>query len=317
MSKKISILITEPMATEGLALLNSHQEFDVKVFLNPSHDDLVKLIVNYDCLLVRSQTKVDREIIEAGKKLRLIGRAGVGIDNIDILSAKEFKITVINTPLGNSISTAELAFALILSLARKIPFAHIHVHEGKWDRSAFKGMEIYQKTLGIVGMGNVGKQLAVRAKAFGMSVWGYDPFVNEATCQELGIHFGTKEDVFARADFLSLHCGLTETTKNFINERSLAMMKPGAFLINAARGELIDDQALITALNQGRIGGAAIDVFRHEPPALSNPLLKHEKIILTPHLGASTTEAQLRVSTLLAEQTINFFTRGGETIPVV
>lgn len=297
------------MADEGLSILNSHQDFLVDIALNLSKDELLKRIVDYDCLLVRSQTTVDHAVIAAGKNLKLIGRAGVGLDNIDTKYAKEGGITVINTPSGNSVSTAELALGLILSLARKIPFAYISTHQGEWQRNLFKGIELSDKTLGIIGFGNVGQKLATRAKALDMKVIVHDPFVKDTLCQSLGVVRLSLDEVLRQADFVSLHCILNEETKNIINDQSIAKMKPKAFLINTARGELIDERALIKALDSGRITNAAIDVFRSEPPAKNDPLINHPKILVTPHLGASTVEAQLRVSTQLAEETVNFFAK--------
>lgn len=306
-TKPICILVTEPMADEGIATLKNHPNFTVDVCLNLSKAELFQKIPHYDCLLVRSQTKVDRELIMIGTRLQLIGRAGVGIDNIDIKCAKERGIAVINTPSGNSISTAELAFGLILSLARKIPQAHQHVRDGKWQRTNFKGTELHEKTLGIIGFGNVGRNLSKMAQAFNMRVIAHDPLATEETFlfhQAEGVSI---ETLFAQADFISLHCVLNDATKNMINEKNLARMKPGAMLVNAARGELIDDDALLAALNGGQIAAAALDVFHHEPPSPDSALLKHPNIVVTPHLGASTEEAQKRVSTLLAEQTVCFF----------
>lgn len=306
-AKKIAILICEPMAEEGLHILNNNPLFSIDVCLDLSKEQLLQKIGGYDGLLVRSQTQVDRAVISAGKKLKLIGRAGVGVDNIDIVCAQENNIAVINTPSGNSISTAELAFGLMLSLTRKIPFAHLHVREGKWQRSNFKGIELFHKKLGIIGFGNVGRKLAVRAKAFDMRVIAHDPVVDRATFAEFGVEKVSADELFAEADILSLHCGLNDHTKNIINENNIAKMKRGVMLINTARGELVDDKALIAGLDKGQIALAALDVFKVEPPKPNDPLVHHPKVIVTPHLGASTEEAQRRVSTLLAEQAIGFF----------
>lgn len=306
-AKKISVLVSEPMAPEGLAILNDHPNFVIDVCLDLSPRDLLQKIENYECLLVRSQTLVDENVISAGKKLQLIGRAGVGIDNIDIASAKANNIAVINTPSGNSISTAELAFGLMISLARKIPFAFQHVRENKWQRSNFKGIELFKKTLGIIGFGNVGKQLATRARAFEMRVIAFDPLVENATFLEHDVENVSIDQLFLEADFISLHCGLNDVTKNLINEKNIAKMKNGMILINTARGELVDNEALISGLNSGKIACAALDVFRVEPPVSNDPVVHHPKVLVTPHIGASTDEAQKRVSTLLAEQTVGFF----------
>lgn len=308
-TKTVAILITEPMAEEGLELLKKQPNFVVDICLNLSPDALLQKIGTYDALLVRSQTKVTASVIDRGKNLKLIGRAGVGIDNIDSDCARKASIAVINTPSGNSISAAELAFALMLGAARKLPFAHAHVQQGLWDRKNFVGQELFQKTLGIIGFGNVGQHLAKRALAFDMKVVVHDPLIKPAALPQ-GIVSASLKDLLPHADFLSLHCALTEHTKNIINQDTIALMKPGLMLINTARGELIDDAALIAGLDSGHIACAALDVFREEPPSKNDPLLRHPKIMLSPHLGASTLEAQRRVCNLLAEQTITFFNCG-------
>lgn len=305
--QKHRILVCEPLGEEGLFILKNQAGFEVDVALQLSKEELKARIPDYHAILVRSQTQVDHEIINAGKNLRLIGRAGVGIDNIDVSSAQKNGIAVINTPSGNSISTAEFAFALILSLARNIPFAYEHVQEGQWLRSKFLGREICYKTLGLIGFGNVGRQVALRAKAFMMKVVAFDPLIDEAVFQEHGVSKLNREEVLKESDFISLHCGLNQHTQRFINDDTIAVMKKGAMLVNTARGELIDNPALIRALDACHLKGAALDVFVKEPPEATDPLLKHPRIITTPHLGASTEEAQKRVATLLAEQTISFF----------
>lgn len=303
-----SILVTEALSDEGLALLTSRPELQINCKLDLSKENLLQEIGNYDALLVRSQTKVDRFVLMAGTKLKLVGRAGVGIDNIDVSSAKECGIAVINTPTGNSVSAAELAFALIMSAARKIPQAHAHMRQGEWQRKNFIGTELCGKTLGLIGFGNVGQLLARRAQAFDMRVIAYDPFVSDDKFRSFNLNGTTMlDEIFRKSDFLSLHCGLDDKTRNIVNVNSLAQMKKGAILINAARGELIDENALLDALNRGHLACAALDVFAKEPPDPADPLLNHPKTITTPHIGASTKEAQLRVSTLLAEQTIAFF----------
>lgn len=304
--KKISILVCEPMAAEGLSLLQKNPAFNVDVCLELSYEELSKKIADYDCLLVRSQTKVDNHIINLGKNLKLIGRAGVGIDNIDIVQAQKNHIAVINTPSGNSIATAELALGLMLSLARRLPFAHQHVKNNLWDRGSFKGKELFEKTLGIIGFGNVGKNLAKRAAAFEMKILVYDPLLDSSPLAS-GAKAATLDETLSQADFLSLHCVLNENTKNIINQKNIALMKKGVMLINTARGELIEDEALIAGLDSGHIAFAAIDVFRHEPPTKDIAFINHPRVMVTPHLGASTEEAQKRVSNQLAEQTVAFF----------
>jgi D-3-phosphoglycerate dehydrogenase len=306
-AQNFSILVCEPMAPQGLALLGAQAHLVVDIALNLTRGELLKKIPTYDALLVRSQTKVDRDVIAAGSRLKLIGRAGVGIDNIDIVEAKARDIAVINTPSGNSISAAELAFALMLALARNIPAAHMTMQQGLWARKHLQGNEVFGKTLGLIGFGNVGQNVAARAIAFGMRVVSHDPWIAPSQLQNHGVSALPLPELLSVADFVSLHCGLSDDTRNMINDQTIRAMKKGASLINTARGELIDDDALLKGLDSGHLHGAALDVFRQEPPDPADPLLHHDKIIATPHLGASTEEAQLRVSTLLAEQTIAFF----------
>lgn len=305
LGKKISILVCEPMAQDGLDMLRAQPNFFVDS-VNLSREALLEKVADYDAILVRSQTKVDKELILAGKKLKMIGRAGVGVDNIDLVFAKENNIAVFNTPTGNSIAAAELAFGLMLSVARKISWASNNLKEGHWARSEFVGSELAQKTLGLMGFGNVGRLLAKRALAFDMKVITYDPVVPPGLFLEHGVKGVSFDELLGEADILSLHCVLNDATRNIINEQNLKKVKPGIFLINTARGELIEDQSLIKALDQGQVSYAALDVFRKEPPLPTDPLIHHPKVLSTPHLGASTKEAQLKVSSLLAEQAIAF-----------
>jgi D-3-phosphoglycerate dehydrogenase len=310
---KLRILVAESLGEDGLLILNSQPGFLIEEKTSLSRAELLKYIPDIHCLLVRSQTKVDKELLSLATNLRLIGRAGVGLDNIDISSAEEKGIAVINTPSGNSISTAELSIALMLSLARQIPTAHALTSEGSWERKRFMGIELYQKTLGLVGFGNVARLVAERAKAFGMHVIAFDPFLDASQILEHGVSKVSEPELFAHSDFISLHCALNEHNKGFINQKSLKLMKQSAYVINTARGELIDSEALCQALDQKLIAGAAIDVYPVEPPPKNDLLINHNKIINTPHLGASTEEGQRRVAKLLAEKTISFFLGKRET----
>lgn len=305
--QQIPILITENLSEDGLNILKSDPRFKIDIQVGLSPHELKNKIANYNVLLVRSLTKVDEEVINSGQNLKLIGRAGVGIDNIDVKAAQKKNITVINTPTGNSISTAELAFGLLISLARKIPFANKSLKEGRWEKESFKGFELYGKTLGLIGFGNVSKFIAPRASAFGMKVIAYDPLLNENIFSDNSAHKVSLEDIFIKSDFISLHCTLNENTKHIINKSTIHLTKPGVCIINAARGELIESNSLLEALNNNHIAYAAIDVFEHEPPAIDNPLVNHPRILVTPHIGASTYEAQKKVSALLAWDVINFF----------
>jgi D-3-phosphoglycerate dehydrogenase len=279
-------------------------EVDVKTGLKEA--ELVAIIGDYEGLVVRSQTQVTAPIIEAGKKLIIIGRAGVGVDNIDLDAATRKGIIVVNAPTGNTISAAEHAFALMLSLARYIPAANASLHCGKWDRSKYTGTEVRGKTLGIVGLGNVGSAVARRARGFEMNLIGYDPFVSQDHAKNLQIEIVSLERLYKESDFITLHIPLTAQTKEMIGEKELAMMKPTARIINAARGGLINEEALAAALKNKKIGGVAVDVFSQEP-CTSSLLFGLENVIVTPHLGATTAEAQIVAASDVAEQIVDVF----------
>lgn len=302
-----SILISEPMAEEGLLVLNAQADLLVDFEPSITRARLLEIIPRYDALLVRSQTKVDQELIGKGANLKLVGRAGVGLDNIDKACAERQKINVINTPLGNSIATAELTFALMLGLARPTHQASFELKQGQWNRGIHIGTELYGKTLGIIGFGNVGRLVSDRAQAFGMQVQAYDPFAPSELFSGQNVKKVSLNEIFASSDYLTLHCQLTQETRHLINRAIIKLMKKGLRLINAARGELIDNEALLDGLNSGQIDKAALDVFAVEPPPSNDTVICHPRILATPHLGASTKEAQLKVSTMLAEQVCVFF----------
>jgi len=255
----------------------------------------------YDALVVRSETKVTKAIIDAAGSLQVVGRAGIGVDNIDLEAATEKGVVVVNAPTGNVISAAEHAIALMLSLSRHIPAANASLRSGKWERGRFQGIEVRGKTLGIVGLGQVGSEVARRAKGLEMRVLGYDPFVPEERARVLGVDLVSMEALIKESDFITVHTTLTEGTKHLIGEKELRAMKPSARVINTARGGIVDEAALKTALDEGWIAGAAIDVFEKEP-LTSHPLFESDKVVVTPHLGASTAEAQERVAVDVAEQ---------------
>ncbi|MDP3766403.1 MAG: phosphoglycerate dehydrogenase, partial [Dehalococcoidia bacterium] len=295
------VLVTDPIAQDGIDLLSREAEVDVR--LKPALDELRDLIRDYDALVVRSETKVTSEVIEAGKKLQVIGRAGRGVDNIDLDAATHQGIVVVNAPLGNTISAAEHTIALMLALARHLPEAHASLRAGRWERQQFVGTELRSKTLGLVGLGQVGMEVARRARAMEMRVVAADPYVAPERAQSLGVELVPFDELLQQADVISLHAALTGTSRDLIGEEELAKVKRGVRIINTARGELIDEAALLRAIDDGRVSGAAIDVFREEPPGES-PLLTHEKVIVTPHLGASTAEAQERVALDVAEEVL-------------
>lgn len=292
------ILVTEPLAEEGLAHLRARAHVDVNTAL--SRAELLSAIVNYDALVVRSATKVDAELLAAGTQLRVVGRAGTGVDNIDVESATRSGIIVVNAPASNSVAVAELAIGLLLSLARHLPHAHAHVMGGGWSRAKYMGHEVRGKTLGLVGFGRIGAEVSRRARALEMDVIAYDPVVSTERASQLGVTLCTLDEVLQKSDFVSLHVPLIDATRYLINAQRLAMMKPTAYIINAARGGVIDETALYHALENGTLAGAAIDAFEKEPPT-GSPLIGHPKVIAIPHLGASTVEAQALTGVDVAE----------------
>ncbi|NLX92053.1 MAG: phosphoglycerate dehydrogenase [Firmicutes bacterium] len=298
-TSRYKVLVSDPVSEEGVNLLKEVAQVDIRPDLSPQ--ELVEVIGEYDALLVRSGTQVTADVIKAGKKLKVIGRAGVGVDNIDVDKATEGGILVVNAPEGNTISAAEHTMALMLALARNISRASASVRENLWQRSKFLGVELYKKTLGIIGLGRIGSEVAKRARAFGMHILAYDPYISTEQVEKLGITSATPEEIFALADFITLHVPKTSSTHHMIGAAELAKMKDGVRIINCARGGLIDEKALHDAILRGKVAGAALDVFEEEPPK-DNPLLKLDQVIGTPHLGASTQEAQINVAIQVAEQ---------------
>jgi len=298
------VLISDPLAEAGLTLLReAGLQVDVRTGLSPA--ELIAIIPNYDALIIRSGTKVTAEVIRAAKNLKVIARAGVGVDNIDIPAATEAGIIVANAPTGNVAAAAEHAIALLFALARHVAEAHLAMRQGKWNRKAYMGVEVAQKTLGLVGLGRVAGHVCRRAVGLGMRVLAYDPYVSQEYAQNMGAELATLDDLLARSDFVSLHLPLNDQTRGFINAETLAKMKSGARLINTSRGGVIDEQALLAALDAGQLAGAALDVFAQEPLPPDSPLRTHPKIVITPHIGGSTTEAQFQVALDAAQQVID------------
>lgn len=289
------ILVSDPLNDDGISYLYEANDVEVVKETGLSPEELASRIPEFDALLVRSQTQVTREIIQKGKNLKVIGRAGVGVDNIDITAATEHGIIVVNAPDGNTISTAEHTMAMLMAVARKIPQAYCSLRENKWDRKSFVGVELNQKTLGIIGFGRIGKEVAKRAKGYRMNVMAYDPFLTEEQAEELGVTHGTLEDVISQGDFLTIHTPLLKETKHLISFKQFDMMKQGVHILNCARGGLIDEEALYEAILKKKVAGAAIDVFENEP-VINQKLLEMPGVIATPHLGASTFEAQENVA---------------------
>ncbi len=295
----MKVLVVEPLAAEGLELLQLHHEVDEKLGL--PREEILAILPQYDALVVRSQVKADAEMIAAGTRLVVIGRAGVGVDNVDLEAATRAGITVVNAPTGNTIAAAELTIALLFGLARKIAAADASMRRGEWKRSRYTGIELRGKTLGIVGLGKIGQAIAVRARGLQMTVIASDPFVTHEQAATLGVELVTFEDVVTRSDAITVHVPKTKSTTGLINAAVIERMKPGVLLLNVARGGVIDEADLAAALRSGRVSGAGIDVYTAEPPT-GNPLLEAPNTLLTPHLGASTEEAQVAVAEEVAQQ---------------
>lgn len=299
------VLVSDPISDMGIQQLHDAPDITVDKKTGLTEDELVAIIGDYDALLVRSQTKVTERIMQAGSKLKVVGRAGVGVDNIDLEAATKRGIVVINAPDGNTIATCELTFAMMMAIARQIPQAYKKTVGGEWDRKTFVGVELRNKTLGVVGMGRIGSEVAKRAKAFGMNVIGYDPFLSEERAEKMGVKLGSVNDIAAQADFITVHTPLTNETRGIIGKDQFAIMKKGVRIINCARGGIVDEKALIDAIDSGIVAGAAFDVFVEEPPAPDHPFLNNPKIIVTPHLGASTVEAQENVAIDVSEEVLH------------
>jgi len=297
----MKILISDPLAEEGINILKENKDFQVDVKTDLKPETLKEIIKEYDALIVRSATKVTKEIIEHAEKLKVIGRAGVGLDNVDLESATQKGIIVMNTPSGNTISTAEHTFSMMLALSRNIPQANASTKAGEWKRSKFMGVELYNKVLGIIGLGRIGTEVAKRAISFGMKVIAYDPFLSRQIAQQIGVEIVEFKELLKQSDYITIHTPLTEETKHMLSDEEFKIMKKGVRIINCARGGIIDEKALVSALKEGRVAGAALDVFEKEPPDKDNELLKMDNVIVTCHLGASTEEAQVNVAIEIAE----------------
>jgi D-3-phosphoglycerate dehydrogenase len=310
----IKILITDRIAQEGIDLLHSQlPEAQVDQRIGLKAEQLRSMIGDYTALIVRSETQVTGDILAAAKRLRIVGRAGVGVDNIDTEAATRLGIMVVNSPTGNIVAAAEHTIAMLMALARHLPGANSSIKAGKWEKNRFLGVEVRNKTLGIIGLGKVGAEVAQRAQGLAMRVIAFDPYVAPEHAGKLGVTMLSMEEVLQQADFVTLHTSLTSSTRGLIGAHELNLLKPGARLINCARGDLIDEEALLNALNENRLAGIALDVFSHEPVgdnAILKQLLAHERVIATPHLGASTEEAQVGVATDVAEQVVSVL-RGG------
>jgi D-3-phosphoglycerate dehydrogenase len=306
----MKILISDKLSQQGLELLQQESSWQVDAKTNLTPSQLLEIIGEYDALLVRSNTRVTREVIQAARSLKVIGRAGTGVDNINLEAATNKGIVVMNAPGGNSISVAELTMGLMLAMARAVPQASVSTKEGKWDKKDLTGVELKDKTLGVVGFGKIGMEVAKRARAFQMNLLVYDPYVSERLAQDLNVKLVSLDELFAGSDLVTLHVPLVEATRHLISTETIAKMRTGVRIINTARGELINEADLAAGLDSGKVAGAALDVLSEEPPPAGNPLLHHPKVIVTPHIAASTAEAQEIVGVEIAEQVRGFLKDG-------
>ena len=304
------IWIADKMAADAAQMLESHSATAVDVSPGMSVQDQIAHIQDVDGLMIRSATKLKGELLEAAESLKIVIRAGIGVDNIDIPRCTEKGIVVENTPHGNATSAAEHAIALMFSLARHIPQANESTRAGKWEKSLFQGVELTGKTLAVIGTGNIGGIVCRKAIGIGMNVIAFDPFLSDERAAELGVEKVEIETLWPRADFISLHVPLLDSTKGIVNDTSIAQMKKGVRIINASRGGTVDEEALVRGLDSGHVAGAALDVFEEEPIRENHPLLGRTDVVLTPHLGASTSDAQVQVAIDAAKQMIAFFSEG-------
>lgn len=304
-------MICDPISPKGIALFEQRPEFTVVVLPKRlAEAELLPLVGEVEAMVVRSETKITRKVIEAAPKLRVVGRAGVGVDNVDVEAATQRGIVVMNTPSGNTISTAELACSMLMALARKIPQAHMSMKAGEWNRKAFQGVELYNKTLGVLGMGRIGSEVARRAIAFGMRVLACDPFLSLSRAKALQVELVELDELYTRSDFITVHTAMTDETKGMVNAAAFAKMKKGVRVVNCARGGIINETDLAAAIQSGQVAGAALDVYEAEPPPPDFPLRNLPQVIMTPHLGASTEEAQENVGIEVAEAITDYLLSG-------
>ncbi|TAN63185.1 phosphoglycerate dehydrogenase [bacterium] len=306
----MKVLISDSMSAKAVEILKSKPGIDCDVITGLKPEELKVKIKDYHALVIRSATKATAEIIEAAENLKVIGRAGTGVDNVDMVAATKKGIVVMNTPGGNTVTTAEHAVAMMMALSRKIPQATASMKRGEWEKKKFEGTEVTGKTLGILGVGNIGSVVASRAQGLRMNVIAYDPFISAEAADKMGISLVSMDELFAKSDFISIHVPMTAETKNIVNVEAFKKMKKGVKIINCARGGIVNEKDLAEAIKAKIVSGAAFDVFEKEPPPADNPLLQLEEVILTPHLGASTFEAQESVAIAIAEQITDYLTAG-------
>jgi len=309
MEEMMKILVSDPLSQRGLEILEKEKNlrFDLKPGLAP--EELKKILPEYDAIIIRSETKLKADIIEAGNRLKVIGRAGIGLDNVDLSAATKKGVVVMNTPQENAIAAAEHTIAMMLAASRKIPQATASMRAGKWEKKKFMGVELYNKTLGLIGIGVIGTIVADRARGLKMKAIGYDPYLPAEAAEKKGVELVSLDELLSRSDFITIHTPLTEETRDLIDENALSKMKDGVILVNCARGGIINEKHLYEAIRAGKVAGAALDVFEKEP-ATGNPLLELEGVISTPHLGAATGEAQENVAIAIAQQIVDYLVHG-------
>jgi D-3-phosphoglycerate dehydrogenase len=314
------VLISDPLSKKGLDILGKAEKLKVDIKTGLPPEELKKVIPEYDAIIIRSETKLKKEIIEAADRLKVIGRAGIGLDNVDLPAATKKGIVVMNTPQENAIAAAEHTVAMMLAISRKIPQATASMRAGKWEKKEFMGVELYNKTLGVIGIGVIGTIVVDRARALKMKVIAYDPYISKEAAEKKGVDLVSFDELLSRSDFITVHTPLTDETRNLINQDTMGKMKKGVILINCARGGIINEKDLYDAIKEGKVAGAALDVFEKEP-ATGNPLLELEQVISTPHLGASTGEAQENVALAISQQIIDYLllgeARNAVNIPMV
>lgn len=307
----MNILVCDNVSPKGVAIFEQHPEFQVTLLEKKcTEEEFMALVGEVHAIVVRSQTKITRAVMEAAPNLKVVGRAGVGVDNVDVDAATSRGIVVMNTPGGNTISTAELTFSMLLALSRNIPQAHMSMTRGEWNRKGFAGVEVYGKTLGIIGLGRIGSEVAKRAQVFGMNVLAYDPYLSPERARALQVELKDLDQIYAAADYITVHMPRTDETAGMINTAAFAKMKPGVRILNCARGGIVSEKDLQAAIESGKVAGAALDVYETEPPAANLPLRQLPQVIMTPHLGASTKEAQVNVGIEVAEAISDFLLRG-------
>src|SRR5579862_2448995 len=304
------VLIADKLAPAGMEILQVASDIQIDEAAGLTPAELAAKIPPYHGLIVRSGSTVTAEVVAAAENLRAIGRAGIGVDNIDVEAATKKGVVVMNTPAGNNVTTAEHAISMMLALARSIPQATASMKSGKWEKGTFTGSEVFNKTLGIVGIGNIGSLVADRALGLKMKVIAYDPLLSEQAAQRLGVELVNLDELYRRSDFISIHTPLNPQTRGLVGAAAFAKMKKGVRIVNCARGGIVSEDALAAAIHAGTVAGAALDVFEQEPPPADHPLLKLDKVICTPHLGAATDEAQINVAIAIAQQIVNFLTAG-------